>query len=392
MKRLSVAVVIVLGVVALSAAIATRMDTTQASGDRAPRATQTSSTRPAEDLPRPGVAAPALKAGVPSGHAEDSSGEPKMSYIGIVIRLPSAEEMADLGIDGGAVVVRVSEIAPAAGKLEASDVITAIDGDPVTGPQDVVEKVRAAAAEEVLTFTVIRGRDTLDVDVIVGERELKILRHRATKPGVLDGLLGRLHGLYDKLVNASVTVETADGLKTFTANAGTVSDLDVTDGTFVLNLSDGSQVPYQISEDTVVVTKHEGDLSGLNTTDRTIVVSVSVSVSDVDGEKVRLVVQANTLSGLDSRVRPLIRPHVRFPALGKGGQLSPPGLDRLPQIEERLRRLLPGTSFGELDRGDLNIREFLDRLRSDLEGRPAPIPFGGPTGEDETQPDPGPTL
>ena len=90
-------------------------------------------------------------------------------------------------------------------------------------------------------------------------------------------------------------LETDQGLKTFTAVVGTLKD-GVAEGatSFVLVPKDGSgEKTYVIDDETTVIMGRTGSLDGLNTTDRTLV----VSVVDSEGEKVKLVLQGEIALG-----------------------------------------------------------------------------------------------
>ena len=66
------------------------------------------------------------------------------------------------------------EDGPSAGILEWGDVITAINGEKITGAEDIGPLVRASNPGDVLTLTTysIRTRETLEVDVTVGQRDV----------------------------------------------------------------------------------------------------------------------------------------------------------------------------------------------------------------------------
>ncbi|SED69711.1 S1C family serine protease [Ruania alba] len=54
--------------------------------------------------------------------------------------------------------------------LEPGDVIVAINGEPVTSPDELIVKIRARAPGETITLTVREGEQERDVDVVLGER------------------------------------------------------------------------------------------------------------------------------------------------------------------------------------------------------------------------------
>jgi PDZ domain-containing protein len=65
----------------------------------------------------------------------------------------------------GAVVTGVQKGAPADGKLRVGDVITAVDGQPVTLAEQIGPLVRARAPGQPVTFTVDRNGSTVEVSV-----------------------------------------------------------------------------------------------------------------------------------------------------------------------------------------------------------------------------------
>ena len=65
----------------------------------------------------------------------------------------------------GAAVTAVRKSAPAAGKLEVGDVITAVDGQPVTLSEQVGPAVRSRSPGQPVTFTVDRNGAPIDVTV-----------------------------------------------------------------------------------------------------------------------------------------------------------------------------------------------------------------------------------
>lgn len=68
------------------------------------------------------------------------------------------------------VVTAVVEGTPAFGVLDAGEVITAIDGQPVSRPEDVVTAVRAEPVGSTLAFTVLRDGQEATVDVVSAEK------------------------------------------------------------------------------------------------------------------------------------------------------------------------------------------------------------------------------
>ena len=299
------------------------------------------------------------------GQPQPPAQEGKAPFVGIAIETLSPEEAGDLGIDGGVRVRRVLDDGPAGGILEAGDIITSIGGQPVTTAAEVIETVHAHEIGDVLTLTVRRGEDTLELQVTVGERDAPPRRHTVRSQIRGHHPAKRPGGLLSHFVTFEATVETEDGFKTYRGARGSASDIDVGAGTFVLTPKDGSgPISYEISSTTKVVIGHQGDLGGLDTEQEVLVI-------DVDG-LVKLVVQRDRLAG-HSLLGPLFGgtsfpggPRIRGRVVTRG----------LPKLGERLRerfRDFPGGGPGRFDftgpglQGlPPEIRELLSDLPFDL--------------------------
>lgn len=68
------------------------------------------------------------------------------------------------------VITAVVEGTPAFGILDAGEAITAIDGQPVLAPEDVVAAVRAQPVGATLAFTVLRDGEGVTLDVVSAEK------------------------------------------------------------------------------------------------------------------------------------------------------------------------------------------------------------------------------
>lgn len=263
--------------------------------------------------------------------------------------------------------MRVLEGGPSAGMLHKGDIILTVEGMTVTSAEDLLEKVRASEPGDDLSFTVMRGDESVTVVIKVGERpEHRTLRQPKPVPDLYHRLLSHLRQLGHKFVRAEIVLETDDGFKTFRAVKGTLSEIVVENGSFVLHPLDGSdEIPHEISDDTIVVTSHKGTLEGLNTTDKTLVV-------DVDGH-VKLVHQGDEALG-PRHPRPRFRPY----GPGELRLQGPRNFRGFPEIRERLHQLLPaipsdkpeGRSFdlrGLLNNPDFNPENLPERLQDLLD-------------------------
>ena len=385
MRKLMAGAVVAVAVLALSGIIASRVATTQASDDLGQEAAGPSSSAAGgyEAIEAGGFP---LTEGDPQPGPDDESDEAR-PFIGIALStLPDAEAEA-LEIEGGAFVRRVLDEGPSAGILHAGDVIVAINENEIASADGVIAAVRAARPADVLTFTVVRDGDALDVDVVVGQREHEFARHIQAASSPHTRLLHHIQQLGNSFVSAEFVVETETGFQTFRAVVGTVSSVDVEAGTFLLTPKDGSDpIAYTISDDTLVNLLQEGSLGGLNATDPTLVVDVDGDVEIINqGDKLfeftlhpalsispKFRVHGNTrgllphLRGFRDRQLPA----GRFPGLGERSELRERLWDALPpEILERLEGLHIGPDDLELDL-DLRIEglfDGLDKLKCDEE-------------------------
>lgn len=98
-----------------------------------------------------------------------TKGEISSPYIGISVNNVDANLLA-YGVPAGANVAAVTEGSPAdeAG-LQKNDVITAANGEEITGSSDLVKFIHACTAGDKVTMTVYRQGNTVEITVTVGE-------------------------------------------------------------------------------------------------------------------------------------------------------------------------------------------------------------------------------
>jgi S1-C subfamily serine protease len=88
------------------------------------------------------------------------------AFLGVATRPLTPAEKGRLGITAneGVVVAEVVPNTPAAqAGLRPDDVITAIDGKPITSPADLREMVSEARADKEITLTVLRGKESSQI-------------------------------------------------------------------------------------------------------------------------------------------------------------------------------------------------------------------------------------
>ena len=297
----------------------------------------------------------------------DSDAQTK-PHIGVAISPLSPTRAEELGVDAGVMVTAVLNASPSSGVLEQGDVITSIDGQIVSSPKDVMDAVMASSVGDVISVIVIRGDDTLDLSVTVGETDISkrgIFRSRVTqmhKPDVTKRLIQQVFRAGDRFARGEVVMADENSVyQTYRATAGLVTEIDADAGTFTLQPKDGSAlIEYMISDDTKVNLNRAGDLGELNTEDNTLVV-------DVNGE-VKLVHQGEMpLPHMQGKGHgPNIQMHRgqggQEGRIGPGGQgfgnFNQSGL--LDQIRDRLPFF--GANGGPGDMSDFLSPEVLERI------------------------------
>ena len=365
MKRLIPAAVIVAGALAFASIAAVQLIGADAGDDTQKALSQTQST--------PSSVSTAASPAESSSANENPQTRQKSAYVGIALAGLSEEEADALGIDGGAVVKSVMRDSPADGLLEEEDVITSVDGEAVSGPRDVVDAVRSSSPQEVKTFTLLRGGDTMSVDVTLGEREASVFAFRLEDFPPSHDLTGRFHGMRDGVVRSEFVTETDDGFQTTRTIVGTVENVNVEAGSLDLVPIDGTDtVHFEIDDETRVVINHEGDISGLSSRERTLVVELETA----DGVRiVKLVSQGQSPGHLGPKghFAPggnfggglFRRPGLRFKGSLDGLSLEThPG--RLPNVREHLRSYLSDETFEDLRERGFDLERFLDRIPREL--------------------------
>ena len=96
---------------------------------------------------------------------------PAHPYIGVTVTSVNAFTAREQGlsVSEGAVVTAVSPDSPAAkAGLEADDIVTAVNGEPVTSADGLIIAAREHKIGETITLTVVRGDKTQDIEVTLG--------------------------------------------------------------------------------------------------------------------------------------------------------------------------------------------------------------------------------
>ena len=101
-------------------------------------------------------------------------------YIGVTVSDVSAESQS-YGLPQGAAVRSVTENGPAAeAGLQENDIITTVNGEAITGSNDLVKLVKAASAGDTLELTVYRQGQTTTLTLTVGEQKTDALPAQTT--------------------------------------------------------------------------------------------------------------------------------------------------------------------------------------------------------------------
>lgn len=251
MKKKLLGGLLVVAILATAGIVATRVNTTEASSK--PHAEQGS----------------AFTQGGVDAQQSKSTSKP---FVGIAIT--SVPEDSDTD---GALIVRVVAGSPADGSLQVDDIITALDGESVSGARDVVRIVREQAPGDVIAFSVVRDSASMEVNITVGEWEESYREGRSGKRG------SRGYSYFGKSAESFILSDTRymtdDGVKTVRKAAGTAQNIDASAGTFDLLLRDGSDtLSFTIGEDTRILTdtvEGEATLSDLSADAATMVSQVT---------------------------------------------------------------------------------------------------------------------
>jgi hypothetical protein len=285
------------------------------------------------------------------GSAQDAGADEPAPFVGISLRAMTEEELTERGIENGVLIIEVVDGSPAAGVLMPDDVITVINGNAVSSPEDVATIVGGSSPGDVLTFSVVRGSETLDVEVTVGEREAD--SGDGWSGFYPDHSMFYHHYMLDKLIKAEFKVEADDGTRTYRAAVGTVQAVDVAAGTFDLLLKDGSEtISYQVTPETMVIIGHEGSLAGLNTEDRTAV--LDVMVNDSGTWETLIVAQGEVL---EHHGHGFGGPH--HPFMGRHFQGA-------PEIWQRIEEFLPPGMAEGMEGRLFDMERFLEQLPGDF--------------------------
>ena len=352
MKKVIPIVLVAILIAVVSAAVVSRWGATQASDKKPSTVTKNPPSFAVNSQPNKPEDVQILKGSAQTD--EDSKAKP---FIGIRMgNLPDSEADA-LGIDGGVIVLSIGDGSPADGELMEDDIITSItrdgDGIPITSTESVIELVLDSEPGDTLAFEVLRDGDTVLVEIEVGEHEVRaIVRHKGVvSPLDIGNLMRYLRGNF---VSAEVVMETEDGLKTITAKTGTVTNINVANGTFTLIPADGSDnVSYGISVNSWVVTSSQGTLEGLREDERTLVVSV-------DGD-VKLVAQREGFGrhhGMQFNMPGKLKGGFRFEGLGELRERFQQ-FQKVPEWRERLKQIVPRIRERLKDH-DFDLEQFLD--------------------------------
>ena len=91
-------------------------------------------------------------------------------YIGVSV-MDVSEETQSYGLPKGAAVKGITEDSPASeAGLNENDIITAVNGNEISGSKALVDAVGNASAGDELTLTVYRQGESIEIKIVVGEQ------------------------------------------------------------------------------------------------------------------------------------------------------------------------------------------------------------------------------
>lgn len=106
-----------------------------------------------------------------------ATGRVKRPYLGIRMMVMEPRVAQALGVPEntkGAAVAEITKNSPAESGLEIDDIITSIDGQPVTGPEDVRNAVKAHKVGESIKINLIRRGERKTVDIALGDLKYNV--------------------------------------------------------------------------------------------------------------------------------------------------------------------------------------------------------------------------
>lgn len=102
-------------------------------------------------------------------------------YIGVSVEDVS-QETQSYGLPKGAAVKNITEGSPAADAgLKENDIITAVNGEEVSGSRDLVNAVGDASSGDELVLTVYRQGESIEVKIVIGEQVQSALANEESK-------------------------------------------------------------------------------------------------------------------------------------------------------------------------------------------------------------------
>ena len=97
-------------------------------------------------------------------------------WLGVRVQeFATSEAREAVGLPTASGAVGITEISPEGGPadlagLEAQDIVIAMDGEPLRGMQDFLQRIAFTAPGDTVALTVLRGDAEIEIDVTVGER------------------------------------------------------------------------------------------------------------------------------------------------------------------------------------------------------------------------------
>jgi len=108
---------------------------------------------------------------VPTLAALERDGGIKRGYLGVTSQpVVVPERQRATGADHGLLIVGIADGAPAAEGLLVGDILIGVDGVPVADPEHLLAQLTADRVGSPMGLRVIRGREAVEVAVIIGER------------------------------------------------------------------------------------------------------------------------------------------------------------------------------------------------------------------------------
>ena len=144
-------------------------------------------------------------------HGQVEEAQPP-AFLGVAVTRLTATLAAQLGVEGGALVVEVVPDSPAADVLRPHDVIVGLEGEPVVSPAAFSEAIRARQAGDVVRLTLRRDGALVDVEATLRGHEKAAPTQPPAPAKKSPGFLGVGYGAVPEVLAVHLRLKAGHGV------------------------------------------------------------------------------------------------------------------------------------------------------------------------------------